>query len=73
VYSAPVHNFLLQFGSMQFLSPSLVIIGKVASLSHQFNWFKSSNPQQEFYFPTVIGTAEPYLHNELIQPYVSST
>jgi len=73
VYSAPVRNFLLQFGSMQFLSPSLVIIGKVASLSHQFNWVKSSNPQHELYFPSVTGTAESYLHHELMQPYVSRT
>ncbi|WP_298299431.1 uroporphyrinogen-III C-methyltransferase [Hydrotalea sp.] len=73
VYSAPIRNFLLQFGTMQFLSPSLVIIGRVASLSQQFNWFNGENTQQSLYFPQVTATAEPYLHHSLMPPYVSRT
>src|SRR5258708_12618311 len=52
VFSYPVKEFLSRTRERRFRSPSIIIIGKVAKLNQQFNWFSPSKVEENF-FPTV--------------------
>jgi len=52
VFSYPVKEFLSGTRERRFRSPSIIIIGKVAKLNQQFNWFNASKVDENF-FPTV--------------------
>ena len=41
-----------------FISPSLVIVGKVVALHEKFAWFKSENPDREDYFKPLTAVIE---------------
>ena len=47
-----LYNYATQWKGRDFISPSLVIIGKVVALHEQFNWLTNSN-QREAYFKPV--------------------
>lgn len=51
-YVLPVYEYAATLKGNSFVSPSLVIIGKVAALAEQFGWIKNSN-SKEFYFKPV--------------------
>ena len=45
-----------------FISPSLVIVGKVVDLHEKFTWFKGENPNREDYFKPLTAIIES-IHN----------
>jgi precorrin-4 methylase len=52
VYSANVYDYFKKISGQNFVSPSLVIIGKVAALHEQYNWIANSG-SKEYYFKPV--------------------
>lgn len=52
VYTCNIHNFHSAMQGQKFVSPSLVIIGKVVALHEQFAWITNSN-SKEYYFKPV--------------------
>lgn len=52
VHTANIHDYLQQFHGMSFISPSLVIIGKVVALHEQFAWLPNA-PEREQYFKSI--------------------
>lgn len=52
VYSSNVHDYFKKISGQNFVSPSLVIIGKVASLHEQYKWIENSG-SKEYYFKPV--------------------
>jgi uroporphyrin-III C-methyltransferase len=67
VYAAPVHAFLEKFQGRAFLSPSLVIVGKVVALHESFNWFSGEN-DNEYYFKPLTAAVES-LVNDIKKSY----
>jgi uroporphyrin-III C-methyltransferase len=59
VYSYRVHDYLATAGGKTYRSPSLIIIGRVAALSHVFQWLPSAQQQTQLYFPPVQEQAGP--------------
>ena len=57
VYSYPIHDYLSAAGGNTYVSPALIIIGKVAALSSAFKWQPDSQ-NREHYFPP-IASASP--------------
>jgi uroporphyrin-III C-methyltransferase len=51
VYIANVYEYLKIFKSSSYVSPTLVIIGKVAALHEQFQWLPNSNSKQNYFSP----------------------
>lgn len=52
VYTCSLYDFDRKLGSKSFLSPSLIVIGKVVGLHEQFKWMENSN-SHEHYFTTI--------------------
>jgi uroporphyrin-III C-methyltransferase len=59
VHTCSLYDFRDQLGDKSFLSPSLVIIGKVVTLHHQFGWIRNSDSSDE-YFGSVAGKLISY-------------
>jgi uroporphyrin-III C-methyltransferase/precorrin-2 dehydrogenase/sirohydrochlorin ferrochelatase/uroporphyrin-III C-methyltransferase len=59
VYTCNLYDFHGTFDGKTFLSPSLVIIGKVVALHDQFGWLQNSNSSEE-YFKAVEGKLVAY-------------
>lgn len=59
VHTSSLYDFRDQLGDKSFLSPSLVIIGKVVTLHHQFGWIRNSDSSDE-YFGSVAGKLISY-------------
>ncbi|MCU7550783.1 uroporphyrinogen-III C-methyltransferase [Chitinophagaceae bacterium LB-8] len=51
VFTCSLNEYKEKIGSRSFLSPSLIIIGKVVALHHQFGWQKNSNSGEEYFAP----------------------
>lgn len=51
-----------------FLSPSLIIIGKVVALHDTYRWFEGSNTG-EYYFKPLTGAVESIVQNDTIKRY----
>lgn len=49
VYTTSLYRFAETFGNRTFLSPSLVVIGKVVDLHAQFQWLPKSNQAAEYF------------------------
>jgi len=49
IHVCGIHEFLEKYGDRKFLSPSLVIIGRVVALHAQFAWLSSSNSREEYF------------------------
>lgn len=50
VYTTNIYDYAHSFANRSFLSPSLVIIGKVVSLHKHFAWFQNENNETEEYY-----------------------
>jgi uroporphyrin-III C-methyltransferase len=62
VYIANLYDYETSLKGREFLSPSLVIIGKVVELHQQFAWF-NANSNREYYFKP-LATKQPPVEKE---------
>jgi uroporphyrin-III C-methyltransferase len=51
VYTCSLYDYKEKLGDKAFLSPSLVIIGKVVALHQQFGWLVNGNCKDEYFAP----------------------
>ncbi|MGN6402534.1 MAG: uroporphyrinogen-III C-methyltransferase [Flavisolibacter sp.] len=51
VYTSSLYHYDNTLRNKKFLSPSLVIVGKVVALHQQFEWFESGNKSQQYFEP----------------------
>jgi len=51
IYTSNIYNFSHNYKGQIFVSPSLVIIGKVVALNEQFNWINNSNSKEHYFNP----------------------
>jgi uroporphyrin-III C-methyltransferase len=51
VYCCPIRSYEKLYGANTYLSPVLIIIGKVASLHNQFQWMEESLNRQNYFEP----------------------
>lgn len=58
VYTTSLYQFAQNLGDRKFLSPSLVVIGKVVDLHAQFQWLPVSNEITEYFKSETIVAAE---------------
>ncbi|HEX5026557.1 MAG TPA: uroporphyrinogen-III C-methyltransferase [Agriterribacter sp.] len=52
VYTSNIYDYIQQYQGHPFISPSLVIIGKVVDLHQEYGWF-TSNPERAHYFKSI--------------------
>jgi uroporphyrin-III C-methyltransferase/precorrin-2 dehydrogenase/sirohydrochlorin ferrochelatase/uroporphyrin-III C-methyltransferase len=70
VHVTNIYDFQNKFEGHSFISPSLIIIGKVVSLHKNFKWLKNNNTSENYFKPLNI-KATPINHSENIYDYVS--
>ena len=51
IYTSNIYNFSHNYKGQKFVSPSIVIIGKVVALNEQFNWINNSNSKEHYFNP----------------------
>ncbi len=51
VYSCNIHDYAKKFESNTYVSPALIIIGKVAALHRQFQWVANSGSKENYFKP----------------------
>ncbi|MGN6165605.1 MAG: uroporphyrinogen-III C-methyltransferase [Flavisolibacter sp.] len=51
VYTSSLYHYDNTLRNKKFLSPSLVIVGKVVALHQQFEWFESGKKSQQYFEP----------------------
>lgn len=51
IYSCNVYDYAEKWGSNDYVSPTLIIIGKVAGLHQQFQWLKNNNSKEKYFKP----------------------
>lgn len=69
VYVSNIYEYETKLKGQSFLSPSLIIIGKVVGLQEQFQWFKGSD-LKEYYFKPLTSPVKSIIQNESINSYV---
>lgn len=69
VYVSGIYEYETKLKGQSFLSPSLIIIGKVVALHEQFQWFKGSD-LKEYYFKPLTSTVKSIVTEESIHSYV---
>jgi len=70
VHIVNLYDYKNKLKSLKFVSPSLVIIGKVVSLHEQFAWLNNNNSRQ-FYFKPMTSHAIKIINPENLQKNVS--
>jgi uroporphyrin-III C-methyltransferase len=70
VHITNIYDFQEKFEGNSFISPSLIIIGKVVSLHEKFKWLEN-NQSREYYFKPIAKEAIYTNHPENIYEYVS--
>ncbi|SHE58423.1 uroporphyrinogen-III C-methyltransferase [Chryseobacterium vrystaatense] len=66
VYTSSLEEFQQNFGNKDFVSPSLVVIGKVVNLHEEFSWLKSSI-QEGIYFKSVTNGTLVSNHQNILE------
>jgi len=51
VYSCNIHEYAQKWNNKKYMSPTLIIIGKVAALHDQFQWLPNSGTQEYYFKP----------------------
>lgn len=69
VYISNIYEYETKLKGQSFLSPSLIIVGKVVALQEQFQWFTGSN-LKEYYFKPLTSPVKSIVQNESIKTYV---
>lgn len=69
VYVSGIYEYAATLKGRSFLSPSLIIVGKVVALHEQFQWFKGSD-LKEHYFKPLTSSVKSIIQNESINSYV---
>lgn len=59
VYTSSLYSYHQTLGQSTFLSPTLIIIGKVVALHRQFDWFKTNHQTHEYFTNIVRYRHEP--------------
>jgi uroporphyrin-III C-methyltransferase/precorrin-2 dehydrogenase/sirohydrochlorin ferrochelatase/uroporphyrin-III C-methyltransferase len=54
-----IHKYGEQFGDKTFLSPSLIIIGRVVALHQQFAWINNSSSSEQYFKPGAFINKQP--------------
>ena len=62
VYVEEIADCVVAWKDREFISPSLVVIGKVVALQEKFAWFNSTNPNEEDYFKPLTAVIETMVH-----------
>ena len=62
VYVEEIADCVVAWKDKEFISPSLVVIGKVVALQEKFAWFNSANPNEEDYFKPLTAVIEKMVH-----------
>lgn len=70
VHVANLYDYQKQLKGKSFISPSLVIVGKVVSLHEQFSWLTNNN-SDEYYFKPITGKISDIIPQEKLQKNVS--
>ncbi len=68
VYTSSLYAYAEKLKGQKFLSPSLVIIGKVVGLQEQFKWFEGSDAR-EYYFKPLTGIQKTIQATDTKQVY----
>jgi uroporphyrin-III C-methyltransferase len=58
VFSTPIHDYEKEFGNRNYVSPTLIIIGKVAGLHKELKWMPENKTEGELYFKPVTKNKE---------------
>jgi len=69
VYVSNIYEYANTLKGQSFLSPSLIIVGKVVGLQEQFKWFKGSN-LKEYYFKPLTSQVKSIVQTESMNSYV---
>ena len=70
VHISNLYEYEKNLKGLSFISPSLVIIGKVVSLHQQFAWLANSN-SSEYYFKPITSPVIPIADNQKNKKHVS--
>jgi len=57
VFSCPLNEYAARTNKRNYVSPTIIIIGKVAGLHEQFRW-KSNSESEELYFKPIKKTQQ---------------
>ncbi|MEA3426910.1 MAG: uroporphyrinogen-III C-methyltransferase [Bacteroidota bacterium] len=64
VYTCGLYEYAEKFRSRSFLSPSLVIIGKVVALQRSFSWFRGSDLGEYYFKPLTSPVKSIHTHEQ---------
>ncbi|TXI35060.1 MAG: uroporphyrinogen-III C-methyltransferase [Niabella sp.] len=65
IYTCNIYDFNKELSRENFISPSLVIIGKVVALHQRFKWLQNSGHQKAYFLPVENGLQ---INNETTKP-----
>jgi uroporphyrin-III C-methyltransferase/precorrin-2 dehydrogenase/sirohydrochlorin ferrochelatase/uroporphyrin-III C-methyltransferase len=71
VYVTNIYEYSEQLKGRKFISPSLVIIGKVVGLHQQFGWLANSNSREDYFKPVTKLFTTITDHTEKAKEHVS--
>lgn len=64
VYTCGIYEYAEKFGSRSFLSPSLVMVGKVVALQQSFNWYRGSDLGEYYFKPLTSPVKSIHTHEQ---------